>query len=94
MATRFVRATFSNGQVIERGSVSKVYTHAYLVAGTHADSRVWGQSGFSTSEDQCRRNMAAESAWSRKQPGAEVIHQEVVPVEVIEKRAKAAQAAE
>lgn len=85
---RIVRATFTTGAV-ERGSISKIYTHAYNVWGLYADGREWGFTGFSTSEDQCNRNMRAESAWSRKQPGASVKGEEVVAVEVIEARSKA-----
>lgn len=88
---RIVRATFSNGIVLERGSVSKVYTHAYLVKGKYGDTgpgKTWGGSGFSTSQAQCERNMRGESAWNRKQPGATVEFEQVVAVEVIEKRMK------
>ena len=74
---RIVRATFSDGSVIERGSISKVYTHAYLFRGwrlaTKEDERRWGRKegdridtdkdGFSTSAEQAERNMRAEMAW-------------------------------
>lgn len=88
---RVVRATFSNGHVLERGSISKVYTHAYLVTGKYGDTshnagKTWGYSGFSTSQDQCERNMRGESAWNCKQPGATVAHEEVVAVKLIDKR--------
>lgn len=88
---RIVKATFSTGLVLERGSVSKVYTHAYNIDGKYGDQghhagKSWGYSGFSTSKDQCERNMRGESAWCRKQPGSTVTSEEVVAVEVVEKR--------
>lgn len=89
---RLVKATFSNGHVLERSSVSKVYTHAYLIKGTYGGeptrtgATTWGHSGFSSSEEQCLRNMASESAWSRKRDGSTTTFEEVVAVEVIEKR--------
>ena len=94
--SRLVRATFSNGAVLKRRSVTKVYTHAYLIKGVYGENAkgwggssielgtIWGHSGFSTSEEQCRRNMSGESAWARKQPGTAVTFEEVVAVEVLE----------
>jgi hypothetical protein len=75
---RKVRATFSNGVVKDRSSLSKVYTHAYqFITG-----KGWQQFGFSTSEEQCRRNLAAESAYSAKHNGP-LQFSEVVEVEVL-----------
>lgn len=87
---RIVRATFSNGRALERGSVSRLYTHAYLVTFEYPRADGTGfisgeRGGFSASEVQAHKNMHAEVAWARKQPDCK-ISGEVVPVEVIAKR--------
>ena len=84
---RVVRATFSTGFVLERGSISKIYTHAYLTGGVDPKGRRWGREGFSTSEAQCWRNMRSESAWMRNN-GNTCDREEVVAVEVVAKRTK------
>jgi hypothetical protein len=74
---RKVRATFSNGVVKTRSSHSRVYTHAYQFI----TSTGWTQFGFSSSEEQCRRNLAAESAYYGKKGPLQF--SEVVAVEVM-----------
>lgn len=85
---RIVRAIFSNGEVLERGSVSKVYSHAYLFSVRSRETgSVWSKSGFSTSGTQCERNLASESAWYRNHPDKyEMVSAEVVGVVLIDKR--------
>lgn len=90
--TRYVKATFADGTVLTRSSVTKVYTHAYLVRGWYELSFPYGdhkvgdavdhtQSGFSGSAEQAKRNMFAETAWVRKgKTPREVTFEEVVPV--------------
>jgi len=85
---RIVRATFSNAEVLERGSVSKVYTHAYQFSYRNKETgKVWTRSGFSTSGVQCERNLSSESAWQRNHPDMyEMLSAEVVAVVLIDKR--------
>ncbi len=80
---RFVKATFSNGREIKRASISKIYTYAYLACGKSPMGQTWEKVGFSGSEDQCRLNMAAETAWLRKSPGYTVEFEQVVAVAVV-----------
>jgi len=82
---------------LERGSTSRVYTHAYLAEGhcpirpdIASDTGRWQQSGFSSSEQQARKNMEAETAWIRGREGYSRDFAEVVAVEVIEKRTREA----
>lgn len=96
---RVVRATFSNGRVIERGSMSKVYTHAWLAEGTYPandgsrgwaprEAGTWEKAGFSTSPAQAARNMESEIAGYRRDPAYTVTLTDVRAVEVIEKRSR------
>lgn len=96
---RIVHAIFSDGTVIERGSVSRLYTHAYLLRARYVASLDWGlgkkgdlveieKSGFSSSAAQAERNMKSETAWLCHCQ-ATVTLREVVPVQVIEKRGAA-----
>lgn len=93
---RKVKATFSDGTVLTRSSVSRVYTHAYLTHGTHPprDERwpehlrvagTWQLSGFSSSAEQAAKNMEAESAFYRNNIGKGYTRDfaEVVAVEVL-----------
>jgi hypothetical protein len=85
---RIVKATFSTGDTRARNTVIRTFTHAYLVRLRRPDGQTYERSGFSVSEDQCRRNMLAETAYVRRQ-GYVPIVEEVVPVEVIEQRSAA-----
>jgi hypothetical protein len=93
---RIVRATFSDGTVLERGSVSRVYTHAYLARGKYPERTgeyarpggEWDTSGFSASAAQAQKNMEAETAWGRR-AGYTRDFAEVVAIEVVEKRSAA-----
>jgi hypothetical protein len=86
MSKRIVQATFSTGNSIKRGSKDRTYTYAYLVTIKTADGTVVGWSGFSSSESQCWDNLRSESARVRKEPGAVVMVEEVVPVVVLQER--------
>jgi hypothetical protein len=96
MKPRKVKATFSDGTVLTRTSVSRIYTHAYLARGRKPDPgpdygeayraiRSWEKSGFSSSADQARRNMDGETAFLRRcaDKGWTRDFAEVVPVEVL-----------
>jgi hypothetical protein len=98
---RVVRATFSDGTVLERGSITKTYTHAWLCRAwrinTKEDARRWSGhkegevytaewSGFSSAAHLADKSMRSDTAWVRREPRWTITLQEVVPVEVIEKR--------
>lgn len=91
---RKVQATFSDGTVLARGSISRHYTHAWFAKWTYppewyearkdrgfsyTGDENWKRGGFSTSADQCRRNMDGELAWATKE-GAVFSLREVVEV--------------
>lgn len=69
--TKFT-ATFSDGTVAKRSSHSRPYTHAYLARGTYVsyfqfeagEVKDFVRIGFSTSAEQARKNMIAETAWN------------------------------
>lgn len=65
---RYVTATFPDGSIFKRGSQTKHYTHAYKYIATNpaAQPKPWVRFGASSSEQQCRSNLAAETAWLRK----------------------------
>lgn len=88
MSKRIVQATFSTGHSIKRGSKDRTYTHGYLVKIRLADGKSVGWSGFSSSESQCWDNLRSESASVRKEAGAVVELEEVVPVVVLQERAE------
>lgn len=87
---RIVRAIFSDGQSVDRGSISKVYTHAYRFVYRYLPTNgVSNEVGFSSSLDQAERNMRAQSAWARNHPETyQILSSEVVPVDLIEKRGR------
>jgi hypothetical protein len=70
-------AKFSDGTALLRSTSSRVYTHAYLAHGSRPDPgenytpearaiRTWRKSGFSSSAEQARKNMEAETAWYQR----------------------------
>ena len=84
--TTYYKAIFSDGTVLKRSTASRKYSHAYLSRGTYESHRFglpharWRHSGFSSSEAQARKNMDAETAWTRRVDNPCVIIAEVVPV--------------
>lgn len=98
---RVVKATFSNGEVLERGSVSKVYTHAWYACGRFVrppdsafpiKSGAWNESGFATSLALAEKALRTATSWREKNDPQHTAYTgtfaEAVPVEVIEKRTK------
>lgn len=97
--TRYVKAVFSDGTVLTRSSVTRIYSHAYLARGAfdRSPSEVaawktahceWTKTGFSGSADQAARNMAAETAWMTKRAPASFAEVAAVePIEAAEYRA-------
>lgn len=79
MTERTVKASFSDGTVLERKATLKAYTHAWRATGEPA----WKLAGFASSKDLAYSNMRKEIGRDRKDT---LKFQEVVAVEVIEKQ--------
>lgn len=65
-AIRKVKATFSSGRTITRGSKDRIYTHAWLYVAKKDGQLNQAYTGFSTSANQARKNAERESAWTRR----------------------------
>jgi hypothetical protein len=79
MTERIVKASFSDGTVLERKAYLKVYTHAWLAKGEPA----WKFAGFASSKELAGSNMAKEIGKARQ---STMKFSEIVAVEVIEKQ--------
>ena len=84
---RVVKASFSDGTVIERKEGARTYTHAWLAKGTQTESTepprcplTWRLQGFASSEELAGTNMAKEIGSARK---ATLTFCEIVAVEEI-----------
>lgn len=99
---RIVRATFSNGYILERGSTTKVYSHAWRVAVVYTldwrkerlkagwfDRTGGTETGFATDAGKAQRAMRSVMTGWQRGKGCESVDGEVVAVEVIDKRSKA-----
>lgn len=88
MKPRVVFATFANGDQVKRTSLTKTYTHAHRRVVTYPNGQTYTAVGFSESEQQCRKNAEAETAYARRQGCGVAI--EVVAVTLEPKQAVAA----
>lgn len=82
--TKFT-ATFSDGTVLTRSSDCRVYAAAWLAYGEREDGKYgkgWHLQGFSSSQEQARKNMDAETAFVRRNSGYTTKFSEVAPAEV------------
>lgn len=74
---RVVKAVFSNGETFERGSLNKVYTHAWLACGKFERDAAgkeawngkatgeWNELGFSGSELLAKKALHTATAWRK-----------------------------
>ena len=86
MEKAYFKALFSNGTLMKRSSMTRRYTHAYLSIGSYispTDGKTinhFRRHGFSTSEAQVTKNLAAETAWYQKQKDINIAVNEIVSV--------------